>query len=163
MNKTRVKFAGSLALALSVVGVLMAFGGQLNFLGNKRDTLQASPTNKTVTAPKKPKYTFYDELKKRKTEVDKNSPGASITPEEEAKALIEESYRYVVQVGAFSKKNDANTVKKRVESLGFSVRITKSGTKYLVQAGPFNGKKKSVAAERRLKKQKLPTLLKRLK
>lgn len=162
MSKNQVKFGGSIALALSVVGVLLAVGGQLNFLGNKRQVLENNPQGKAITAANKPKYSFYDELKRRKTEIDDSKLSAA-DKENPSKVLLEKNYRYVVQVGAFSYQNDANKVKRRVEGLGYPTRIVKTKTKYLTQAGPFRGKAKAIAIQKKLKKKRFPTLLKRLK
>lgn len=165
MNKVRLKFVGSVALVLSTIGVLLAVGGQLNFLGNTRpDSVAISP--KKEEQKSKPKYSFYDELKKRKTEVDqakKNTNPSAAANNNTAQTEAEQQYRYVVQVGAFSKQSDATIIKKKVEKLGYSVRIVKGSRKFLVQTGPFVGKRKAFSIEKELKNKKFPTLVKRLK
>ncbi len=161
---TIMKFTGSLALLLTVVGILLAIGGQLDFLGNERP----QPAGKASAAGKpdevnghKPKYSFYDELKKRKTELD-NQRQQTVTQQNKAQQAQTEQYRYVVQVGAFRYEKDANIIKGKVSSLGYPVRIAKGSGKYLVQAGPFQGRAKADTAEKRLRGQKMDTLIKRL-
>lgn len=166
MNRTRLKFIGSIALVLSTLGVLLAVGGQLNFLGNARPdaTLVKKPT--VVEKGKGPKYSFYDELKKRKVEVDQQSI-ATIREDDSDKVAINaddnDTDRYIVQIGAFISESDAKRTQVKAENLGYPIRIIKRGRHYLVQIGPFNGKKLAYTTEKKLKKQKFPTLVKRLK
>lgn len=162
MNKVRLKFVGSLALLLSTVGVLLAAGGQLNFLGNERP--EHVKVAKEKDSGEEVKYSFYDDLKKRKTEVD-NTP--QLKPKTAAKLPQPKSdssdkTRYLIQVGAFSYKKDAEKIRQQVKDLGYAVQISK-GRKYLVQAGPFIGKGNTYSIESALKKQGLPTLVRRLK
>ncbi len=165
MSRVRLKFTGSIALVLSTIGILLATGGQLNFLGNTRPE-SAATLPKSQTEINKPKYSFYDELKKRKIEVDnmKNKAGAQNTAAPSSDKKSDSSnFSYVVQVGAFSKKADANVIKNKLEKLGYGARIVKGGRKLLVQTTPIKGKEKAFAIEKKLKKQNFPTLVKRLK
>lgn len=166
MNRTRLKFIGSIALMLSTVGVLLAAGGQLNFLGNARPEVEATPVKtEKKTSINSPKYSFYDELKKRKTEVDnarRQNNSSSSNDNQQQSNHSDNNYRYVVQVGAFNAQADADKIKQKVEGLGYPARVVKGGSKYLAQAGPFVGKKKAYSVEKRLKNQKFPTLVKRL-
>lgn len=163
-NYPLVKFCGSVVLLLTITGILMAIGGQLEFLGNERkQTAQAqSPTKKREDNTQKPKYSFYDELKKRKTELEQNrriNAAAGINSAESPS----DNYQYVIQVGAFSKRADAKKVMKKVESLGYQARVVKPAKKYLTQAGPFQGKNNAQQVEKRLRNQKMDTLIRRLK
>lgn len=164
MNKTRLKFAGTLALALSTTGLIFAALGQLNVLGNERPAT-AAPSTAQKNNDSRPKYTFYEDLKRRKTEVD--ASGKVITQRVEPTLSTEKNtdnnYRYVVQVGAFNRQTDADKVVKRVSNLGYPARVVQRGSKYLAQAGPFTGKQKSLSAQKVLKQKQFPTLLKRLK
>lgn len=163
---TVIKFSSSLALLLTVAGILLAIGGQLDFLGNER-AQPATPVaqkHTTASSQQQPKYSFYDELKKRKSELDSqrqqtitSNTNKPSTPQQT------EQYSYVVQVGAFSYKKDANTVKNKLEALGLPNRIVKGSRKYLVQAGPFQGKQRASDAEKQLRSKKLDTLIKHLK
>lgn len=162
-----VKFTGSIALLLTVSGILLAVGGQLDFLGNERiQTVATAPVATTIPDSQKPKYSFYDQLKKRTTEVNQNT---SLVPQQEVAANDSgtnddsDSRNYVVQVGAYANSRDANKVKKKLESLGYPARVEKPNSKYLVQAGPFTGIKKARAIEKRLNNQQMETLVKRLK
>lgn len=161
MNKTRLKFIGSSALVTSTLGVLLAVLGQLNFIGNARPEPVAVKMATTNTK-KQPKYSFYDELKKRKTEVDslrKTQPVLTqVTP-----GKSDDGFRYVVQVGAFRKETDANKVKIKLESLGLPARVIKGKHRFLAQAGPFDGKNKAFDIENKLKSQQFPTLVKQLR
>lgn len=185
VNNKMIKISGSLALLLSVAGVLLAVGGQFNFLGNER--LPTVKQQKVVQSENKPKYNFYDELKRRKAETDaaninatvarnlpqKNQDTTTQANSKEIKGSAEntvnkttDSYQYVVQVGAFSKAVDAEKVKKRVIELGYPGRVvrgTSGGRKFLAQAGPFQGKEKARSIQEVLKNQSMPTLIKRLK
>lgn len=115
MNRTRLKFIGSAALLFTTLGVVLAVLGQLNFIGNAR--LEPIAVKKHQESKKnKPKYSFYDELKKRKTEIDNSKKSPEIQPTNTNKNSS--GNRYVVQVGAFSKKNDANRVKQKLQGLG---------------------------------------------
>lgn len=179
-NYPFVKFSGSLSLLFTIVGVLFAIVGQLNFLGNERQSIEVVKKSVQpagfVEAPiikesKKPKYSFYDELKKRKTELGIGDKGVSRAFRHTASTSEGDSNEdntneggtgYVVQVGAFKKSSDAQKIKKKVESLGYSVRIVPLRDKYLTQAGPFKGLRNAKKAERRLRGQRLDTLIKRL-
>lgn len=157
----RLKLSGSIALLLSVLGVLLAVGGQLDFIGQERpQTATAIITPKSADGLQ-PKYSFYEDLKKRKTELD-DAAKQQIAAQANVNPTTEE-YHYMVQIGAFSRQSDANKVKQQAESLGFAARVVKGGSKYLTQAGPFRGKKAAKAAEKTLQAAKLPTLIKRIK
>lgn len=161
-----IKFSGSLALLLTIAGVLLALGGQLDFLGNERTqpAQPIAPKNNVGTDDKQPKYSFYDELKKRKGELDNQQ---TVTNNQPAKKKPETKtsnvYRYVVQVGAFRYEKDAKIVQRRVDNLGYPSRLAKGTRKFLVQAGPFDGMQNARQAEKRLRGQKMDTLIKRLK
>lgn len=168
MNKSshQVKFLGSVVLLLSVAGVLLAVGGQLNFIGQERPQ-----TAKTAVQPassgsgKQPKYSFYEDLKNRKTELDKTEKQHSIAQKSLTENTSQDSGTtlYWVQIGAFSKEKDASKIKNQAEMLGFAARVAKGGSKYLAQAGPFSGKKAASIAQKQLRKAKFPTLIKRVK
>lgn len=185
-NYRVVKISGSIALLLTLAGVLLAVGGQFNFLGNERTPMVSQqPVQQNG---EKPKYSFYDELKKRKTEIDggagaqaaaartmqtvrtipvKNQSQNQTTDNSPASVTnTTDTVRYVVQVGAFSKQADAEKVKQQVVALGYAGRVVKGttgGRKYLAQAGPLVGRDRANAAQRHLKNQGMPTLIKRLK
>lgn len=161
-NKTRLKFVGSAVLLLSTLGVLMAVLGQLNFIGNARPEPVALK-KQDKTNKNKPKYSFYDELKKRKTEVDNHKPRAKEQTTRNNQTKNTNTYRYVVQVGAFSKEADANRTKQKLLDLGYPARVVKGRRKYLAQVGPLDGKSKAYQTEKQLKSKKYPTLVKRLK
>lgn len=155
---TVIKFGGSIALALTVVGVLLSAGGQLDFLGS--DEPQIVPPVITHKEKKKdeetPKYSFYDELKKRKTELDNKYKSSSVK-----NVVGSDNNKYVVQVGAFRIKADAEKVKGEIASLGYPVLLAKStSNKFLVQAGPFKGRNHAVQVEKKLIRQKFDTLIK---
>lgn len=159
-----LKFSGSLSLLLTITGILLAVGGQLEFLGNERKHATTVPIVKSVTNnTDKPKYSFYDELKKRKTELEANGKPIISVNTATVNEKPSDKYRYVVQVGAFSRQADANKVKKRVENLGYPARVVTNGRKFLAQAGPFEGKNNAQTVQNRLRSQKMDTLLKRLK
>lgn len=173
-----VKAAGSLALLLTVAGLLLAIGGQFDFLGNKRPEAVAITPAREYHLETKAKYTFYDELKRRKTEIDGSNAQAAasrtlqvgkppvLSPSVKEQSQVGDQVQYVVQVGAFSRKVDAEKIKKQVVSMGYPGRVVRGvtgGRKFLAQAGPLTGRASAVAAEQSLKGQGLPTLIKRLK
>ncbi len=161
MNKTRLKFVGSAALIISTLGILLAILGQLDFIGSERSETVAV-TKQQKTDDNKPKYSFYDELKKRKVEVDEKKgtvTNRSISTSKDK----DEYYRYVVQAGALSQKADAERVKQTLVKLGYTVRIVQSGSKHLVQVGPLQGKRLAITTEKELKSKNYPTLIKRLR
>ncbi len=181
-----VKFAGSLSLLFTMAGVLLAVGGQLNVIGSSRQPIQATrqplqaarqslnagrqpaqAMRNAVKSPRipplvdeeeDPKYDFYDELQRRKTELGIGNPGYRRVSSTTAGSVN----HYVVQVGAFRRQSDANKVAKRIRTLGFKARIIKGKRKFLTQAGPFSGMSEAKRAERRLRTQRLDTLIKRL-
>lgn len=173
-----VKIAGSLALLLTVTGLLLAIGGQFDFLGNKRPEAVAVQPVRDYNLATKAKYTFYDELKRRKTEIDGSNAQAAasrtlqvekkpvLTTADAEQAQVSDQVQYVVQVGAFSRQADAEKVKNKVVSMGYSGRVVRGvtgGRKFLAQAGPVMGWESAVATEQSLKAQGLPTLIKRVK
>lgn len=178
-NHKVIKISGSIALLLTLIGVLLAVGGQFNFLGNERTpTVVQKPTQRSG---EKPKYSFYDELKKRKTEIDGSGAQAAASrtfqtaqkPSKDKNNANKnnasdpmDTVQYVVQVGAFSKEADAKKVEQQVVSLGYPGRVvrgTTGGRKFLAQVGPLTGRQKANAVQRHLKNQGMPTLIKRLK
>ncbi len=119
---TVIKFGGSIALALTVVGVLLSAGGQLDFLGS--DEPQIVPPVITHKEKKKdeetPKYSFYDELKKRKTELDNKYKSSSVKPVLLAKST---SNKFLVQAGPFKGRNHAVQVEKKLIRQKFDTLI----------------------------------------
>ncbi len=163
MNKTRLKFIGSSALVISTLGVLLAILGQLDFIGNERaEPVAVAATKQKQSNEKKPKYSFYSELKKRKVEIG-NQSTTVITTNNTNKQQDDDKNRYVVQAGAFPKLSDANKVEKQLKDLGYAVRIVKAGSMHLVQVGPLTGKTLAKNIEQQLKGKRFPTLIKRLK
>lgn len=171
---TVIKFAGSLALLLTVLGLLAAVFGQLGYGGGQSDTpLDSSITHSqpvTASTADKPKYSFYEQLKKRERQQRLDEAGVDTATttvnntDYSTVSAAQDVRRYVVQVGAYARENDANKIKTKLESLGYPARIELSSNKrYLVQAGPFQGKDKSLAIEKRLRQQKMDTLLKLVK
>lgn len=164
MNKpyNRLKLSGSVALLLSVIGVLLAVGGQLDFIGQERpQTATATVKPQSVPDVSQPKYSFYEDLKKRKTELNE-AQKQQIAAQTNTDPMAE-VYRYMVQIGAFSRQTDADKIKQRAKAMGFSVKIVKGGSKYLVQTGPFRGKTAANTAEKTLQAAKFPTLIRRIK
>ncbi len=163
MNKIlKIKLIGSLVLGVTLFGILLAVGGQLNFLGQERNKDIEFDEKNYKTDNNKPKYTFYDELKQRKLEVQSEVSEKFYANSEAVKKKNKENEnkKYVIQVGAFKSDVDAYKVKKQVEKLGYEARVINSGSRFLTQAGPLKGRKKAKQIELRLKKQKFPTLLK---
>ncbi len=175
MKKTSLKFIGSAALIITTLGLLLSILGQLDFIGSERSETVAVKTQQK--SDDKPKYSFYNELKKRKVEVDEKKgtvtnramsvaptkKGESHNKSENNKDKSKNASQYVVQAGALSQKNDAERVKQSLIKLGYAVRIVKLGRKHLVQVGPLQGKKTAITVERELKSKNYPTLIKRLK
>ncbi|PID65930.1 MAG: hypothetical protein CR975_05410 [Gammaproteobacteria bacterium] len=157
MNKTRLKFIGSAALVMTTLGVLLAILGQLDFIGNPRPENVSVKKQQPISNNNRPKYSFYDELKKRKVELDNQRNLSTVETKKQ-----NNHYYYVVQVGALSKQADANKQKKTLESLGYSVRILQTKRKYLIQVGPLKGKQLAIETEKTLKSKKYQTLIKRL-
>ncbi len=132
MNKTRLKFIGSAALIITTLGILLAILGQLDFIGSERSETVAVKNQKK--SDDKPKYSFYDELKKRKVEVDDKK--GTVTNRSITVSKDKDEYdQYVVQAGALSQ----------------------------VQVGPLSGKRLAISTEKSLKSKNYPTLIKRLK
>ncbi len=132
---------------------------------------------------KAPKYVFFDELTSRTTQLNQNGQTAlsravanseqkkqaqqiakNVPTDADGKPLDKrETYRYMVQIGGFSRLADANRLKARAEKLGYPVEVISPRSKYLVQTGPFQGITNARAAQKYLKKNKFDTLIKRIK
>ena len=161
VNKIRLKFAGYLALVMTMMGLFLAAGGQLNFFGNARSGTVVTTSEKKIDL-NKPKYSFYDELKKRKIEID-NAKQEQFSASTKSKKQKGAQRHYVVQIGAFLKKMDANLAQKKAERFGYATRIIKAGSRFLLQTGPYVGKEKAFDIEKQLKVHGFDTLVKPLK
>lgn len=75
--------------------------------------------------------------------VDRVKRGLDVKPEPEKKVL------YKVQLGAFSKKTNADNFAKEVKSKGFDVFVTKIGRYYKVQIGAFSKKANAEALQKK--------------
>ncbi len=159
MNKTHLKFSGYLLLSLTTLGVLLAVLGQLDFIGTDRPEKVVIHTQSENSDKNDIKYSFYEDLKNRKVEIDSEK---TITDNKITSADTEKLH-YVVQTGAFSDRVDASNVKTSLEKLGYKVRIEKVGQKHLVQVGPLKGKKLAEQIETKLKSKNYPTLIKQLR
>ncbi len=159
-----IKVLGSVALITSLLGIFIAISGNLNLFGQQRTPIK--PLIKTEkdgggNNGNKPKYSFYNELKQRKTELDSNA-NANSQPaaQNNQRTPANDSRLYVVQVGAYSQKSDAEKTASKVSKLGYKSRVVKPRGMDLVQAGPFKGRALADSQEKKLKAASFPTLIK---
>lgn len=157
-----VKILGSIALAMTLLGIFVAIGGNLNLFNQHRTPIKPMQSTEQSSSGNKPKYSFYDELKQRKTALEEKQEEAVAENNGETKQEDSDDNRlYLVQVGAFRDKGDAETVVAKLKKLGYQSKIVKPNNMHLVQTGPFKGKLLANSMEEKLKKDNFPTLIKR--
>lgn len=160
-----VKILGSIALATSLLGIFVAVGGNLNLFNQNRTPIKplASEKKNNSDNSNQPKYSFYDELKQRKTELEQTQQATEEGGQASKQVSSdnnEDSRLYLIQVGAFRDKSDAETVENKLKKLGYKTQIRKPNSMFLVQTGPYKGKNLAKSTEQKLTKQKFPTLIK---
>lgn len=66
---------------------------------------------------------------------------------------------FKVQVGSFSKKENAENLMKKIKSLGFDATVVKEGNLYKIQCGSFSNKENAVELEKKLKERGFETTI----
>lgn len=145
---------------MTFAGVAAAVGVHFSFFGEHLpERIAINSPNVTRSKNKTtPKYQFYDALRQRESEL---ASDRDLTAATEGDTTADK--RYVVQIGAFKTSGDARRTKKRAEKFGYPVKVVKRGTNFLVQAGPFFGKKTTNSAKSKLARNNFPTLIKLVK
>lgn len=94
------------------------------------------------------------------------APAAAPAAAPTAAALGVEPFRYFVQVGAYSRMDDAEQQRARLAMLGFAAQISEreqaGRTVYRVRLGPFDRKELADAAQERLKTNEVESALVRV-
>ncbi|MFY2762695.1 SPOR domain-containing protein [Arenimonas sp. MALMAid1274] len=96
--------------------------------------------------PKKPEFTFFDELREREFVI----PDAELNAQAQAEAAAPpdatvppqaDSVRFLIQAGAFRSSSDADALKARIALTGEVARVeaaqVEGGTLYRVRLGPY--------------------------
>lgn len=131
--------------------------------GKPDDPPRTAPRKEEVTRPQipeyKPRYQFYDELRRKEV----------VIPEEqlEARETADPTAQYLVQVGSFARPEDADRLQAELALLGIETRVSKARleggrVRYRVQAGPYLGRSALDRARRRLKRNGYRDLLVRI-
>lgn len=107
--------------------------------GNTANTQAAIPAAE-------PKYTFYNELKKRSDEVQAELKEKI---EKADKASIKGEH-YRIQIGAFSDKDTADRLRAKMILRDYPVQMIKDGPLYLVQLGPYAEREQAMEVQKRL-------------
>ncbi|WP_172460843.1 SPOR domain-containing protein [Suttonella ornithocola] len=127
---------------------------QTSVANNKKTNTSQKQTNSIVTsqsqAPSQPKYRFYDELKKRNAEVQKELQQKM---QEESKTSNIKGRNYRIQIGAFSEKESADRIRARMILRDYPVEIINNGKLYLVQIGPYVDRAEAVKVQKRIERE----------
>lgn len=104
------------------------------------------------------KYSFYDQLKKRNSEV--QAEVAAKTQALDNAPAVKGTY-YRVQVGAFKEADQADRLRARLILRDYPVTILQSNNFHLVQVGPYQDREEAQKAEQSLKQSGFKVLLKK--
>ena len=112
--------------------------------------------------PYEPRYRFYRELGRKQVVI----PEEQLDRREQAER-VDPTARYLLQVGSFSREQDADRLQAQLALLGIESRITRvrlaaGKLRYRVQAGPYLGRSELDAARRQLKQNGYRDLLVRV-
>lgn len=99
-----------------------------------------------VPEPKKPEFTFFDELRDREfvipdAELNAQAQAEAAAPPDATVPPAADSVRYLIQAGAFRSSTDADALKARIALTGEVARVEaaqiEGGTLYRVRLGPY--------------------------
>lgn len=154
-------------IMLSVIGVVVLIFYKLS-VGDETEASKRPPppTVATQTPPpaapqttqRQAKYSFYDELKKRNSEVQAEVEAKSRAMD---KADVGKGTYYRVQVGAFKEQEQADRLRARLILRDYPVTILRSDNFHLVQVGPYQNREEAQKVEESLKKSGFKVLLKK--
>lgn len=116
------------------------------------------PAPQTATPRQQAKYSFYDELKKRNSEVQAEVEAKSRALDN---TTATKGTYYRVQVGAFKEQEQADRLRARLILRDYPVTILRSDNFHLVQVGPYQSREEAQKAEESLKKSGFKVLLKK--
>lgn len=124
--------------------------------GALAENAAATGTLNPSRAAGKPKYRFYDELKKRHDEIE-----AEVREKLAGKKEAEiDGRNYCIQIGAFHDSNSAESVRARMILRDYPVQILHSGKVHLVQVGPYKNRDRALEIQKKLIREGLQTMLK---
>ncbi len=111
------------------------------------ETKEQTPENSQASRAEQPiqkrEYLdFHDRLKSQQVEVDVEELNQNFDPEQQ----------YVLQVGAFGKREVAEREKARFALQGYSVWMERSGRYYILKSGPYTGKREARKYRSRFRK-----------
>jgi cell division protein FtsN len=134
-----------------VLGAFIMFLLRLNDLKIEQPPELAATQNKPASAdeaqPQKPKFSFYDDLKKEQVEIPDYDP-----PQEQQSAP---THQFFLQVASFRRKDDADSARASLILLNMNAQIEKSklssgSTAYRVIVGPYQNKSRLAKARQTL-------------
>lgn len=161
----RQRFAGIVLLIIIVMVLVFML---IHMLLGKDDAPLAVRHQETIakaqvladsSAPRaadKPKYTFYDELKKRHEEVD--AEVRRRVEESEKSTVTGRNFR--IQVGAFKEVDAAEQLRAKMILRDYPVTMIRNGSVYLVQIGPYAQREEALEVQKKIEREGMKTLLK---
>ncbi|MDC9725498.1 MAG: SPOR domain-containing protein [Gammaproteobacteria bacterium] len=157
------------------VGLFVMFLVHLNdnVTPEQSSNTAAKPTSEKKSKAVEPTFEFYSLLPEMEEVVERpqkaivTSPVQHKLPQEET-AKVADKTKYLLQVGSFRKSSDADAYKAKLAFLGIeskvqTVTIDNKDTWHRVQVGPIIGRKKADAMKSQLRKNKIDSLLVRVK
>ena len=156
-------------IMLSILGVAVLIAYNLGVRDEEeplRRVTQPAPAQDNAAQQPQPsaaqqrqaKYSFYDELKKRNSEV--QAEVAAKTRALENTPAAKGTY-YRVQVGAFKEEEQADLLRARLILRDYPVTVLRSDNYHLVQVGPYQDREEARKVEESLKKSGFKVLLKK--
>lgn len=145
-------------IMLSVIGVVVLIFYKLSVGDEAEARKRPPPPAAPQTTQRQAKYSFYDELKKRNSEVQAEVEAKSRAMD---KADVGKGTYYRVQVGAFKEQEQADRLRARLILRDYPVTILRSDNFHLVQVGPYQNREEAQKVEESLKKSGFKVLLKK--
>lgn len=109
---------------------------------DQKSTAMQAPAKEASASRKQPlQFTFYDTLTKKTVQVD-------VKP----KPVKQYLYTYMLQVGSYRSKTDANAVRAKLILAGLTPTITRVGNWYRVDVGPVNSKREGDVIKHKVEK-----------
>lgn len=162
---SKVKKSGRKNLVIFLLGITVGLGSVAFFWSsfnqdvtdiNKPEVTLKTPEKQQAKSPTKPRFEFYERLPQMTLEIESQEPteGTTVIITKPQAPAAKEALHYVIQVAAFKKIQDAESLKAQLAFLGLQATINpKSGqgtTWHRVQLGPFNDKAKADQVEKTL-------------
>lgn len=126
------------------------FSGSHNATAGQRPSTAIAPAKRDPSSVAvKPKYDFYNDLAKRRDEV-------QVELDKKIKAVQNvkvNGKNYRIQIGAFQDKASADRLRARMILRDYPVQIVNNGSLYLVQVGPYIKREEAEAIQKRIQRE----------